>query len=560
MDGHDLFKEVMEPATCKTAPLSPTTCTLEQDYDLDSDQDGEVDGDDNSEEDEDEGSITQLLDDEEDDDDFLQDYYRFNYRNQVFFPEKEGGYPSNRSYALQITPSGQVKQISPNGKSCRSTLESESPFVYASLFHTSSNIGKMSQEEGRVEDGPMLLLQQQQQNAHPASILQSILADDFLPIHIACLYRASPEVIQLLIQCYPEGVEHKNNWGMLPLHIVCSNYSLEPPNIMASKLDNDFTTKAYLNKLYKESMEKEESPWDMEKVVEMLVKAFPQSVNIPSDNVEWFTPLEYVTRNIQMGQGREEIMGILRKAHEQQYQLISRGTTASASIGAGRSCDESSLSDSRASNGNGIKAFYIADCPLLYTYISGKQWDRTIERLEKAPEEASYWVVDKDYPRLPIHLACSNAAPKEVVESLLDAYPEACLAKDGSGSHPLHLACEKALGIEVVSLLLKKSRKAARVKDEIGRLPLHLACASGANSEVVKALVDAYPQSCYMKDYNGHTAFTYADYCIQDDAVKNEISSTFQVCEEQLFGGKGRRSRNSFAQEERLLEDEEFDA
>jgi ankyrin repeat protein len=523
----------------------------DEDNDEDDDDDDNDDNSDHNEEDEEE-SVT-LVEDEEDD--FFQDeyYHQIHNRNQVFFPEKEGGlYYSNRSYALQITPSGQVKQISPNGKSCRSTLESESPFVYASLFHHRQDITD--------QDATM---QQQQQNVHNATILQSMLADDFLPLHIACLYRASPEVIQLLLQCYPEGVEQKNNWGMLPLHIVCSNYSLEPPNIMASKLDNDFTTKAFLNNLYRESMEKEQNPWEMEKVVRMLVEAYPQSVSIPSDNIEWYTPLEYVTRNIQMGQGREEIIGILRRAQEQQYHLTTRGTGASTSLGAGKSCDGqslgSSLSDSRASNGTGIKAFYIADCPLLYTYISGKQWDRTMERLEKAPEEASYWVVDKDYPRLPIHLACSNSAPKDVVESLLNAYPEGCLAKDGSGSHPLHLACEKALGLEIVSLLLKKSRKAARVKDEIGRLPLHLACASGANSEVVKALMDAYPQSCYMKDYNGHTAFTYADYCIEDDAVKNEISSTFKVCEERFFGVEGRTCRNANVQEERLLEDEEFD-
>eukprot|EP00557_Chaetoceros_sp_GSL56_P004708 CAMPEP_0176505912 /NCGR_PEP_ID=MMETSP0200_2-20121128/16757_1 /TAXON_ID=947934 /ORGANISM="Chaetoceros sp., Strain GSL56" /LENGTH=872 /DNA_ID=CAMNT_0017905517 /DNA_START=416 /DNA_END=3031 /DNA_ORIENTATION=- len=604
----DLFKEVMEPATCKTAPLSPTTCTHEQDYDLD-DSEEESDNDDSGggldgggldqdvsdgeeeDENEDEEESITLMDDDDDDhdgndhhndkdhhEDWFQDYYRFNYRNQVFFPEKEelgGHHPSTtRSYALQITPSGQVKHISPNGKSSRSTLEAESPFVYASLFHTSKSGTMRNRRQEEEEDlnhdndnsdvgggdvgGGGQASSEHQQNMQHASMIQSVLADDFLPIHIACLYRASPEVIALLIQCYPEGVEQKNNWGMLPLHIVCSNYSLEPPNIMASKMDNDSTTRAFLNNLYKESMESEESSWDMEKVVQMLVDKFPQSVNIPSDNIEWYTPLEYAARNITMGQGREEIIGILRKAQEQQYHHLSGrgGTGASASFGggggatatAGKNCDcqslGSSLSDSRASNGNGIKAFYIADCPLLYTYISGKQWDRTMERLQTTPEEASYWVVDKDYPRLPIHLACSKAAPMDVVESLLNAYPEGCLAKDGSGSHPLHLACEKALGLDIVNLLLKQSRKAARIKDEIGRLPLHLACASGANSEVVKALVDAYPQSCYMKDYNGHTAFTYADYSIEDDAVKNEISSTFQVCEERLFGGQGRKSRN----------------
>jgi hypothetical protein len=427
--------------------------------------------------------------------------------SNFFFPDPD----KENHYALQITPSGEVKQISPNGKSSRSRLASESPFVHASASHS--------------EDPPSL---------------QSAMADDFLPVHIACLFRSSPEVIELLIKCYPEGLELKNKWGMLPIHIVCSNLSLEPPNITAGKLADHFTTKDFLNNLYSESMD--EDKWEMTRVVEMLVASCPQCVNMPSDNIEWYTPLEYATRNLPRDDdaSREEIMKLLKKKNQ-------------VSVG-GISCDghsiSSSLSDSKASSD--IKAFPISNCPLLYSYISTKQWERSKDRVAKSSEEASCWVVDTDYPRLPIHLACSFAdAPRDLIQALLDAYPEGCMAKEGSGSNPLHLACKNGLQLETITTLLEKYPKVTRIKDEIGRLPLHLSCAIGAELSVVKVLMDAYPASCSMKDYNGHTALTYVDYCTDDDAVKDDFTALFEQYEDKL-----KRREKVEVEDEKTIEEE----
>jgi len=388
---------------------------------------------------------------------------------------------------------------------------------------------------------------------------------------------------------------------MLPIHILCSNYSLNPPSITASnyKLDDDFSTKAYLNCLYEdlESLEEYSKNWEMDslgQVMEMLLKVWAPCVHIPSDNIEWFTPLEYAMRNVR-GERRDEVVEILKMVQEQQQQ---QNTNTSASYngngGAGNgngnggggvssvnvSCDgqslSSSLSDSKASsfiggNSTRIKAFPVSDCPLLYTYISGKQWEVTKERITQVPEEASYWIVDTDYPRLPIHLACTNQAPREVIEALLDAYPEGCVAREGSGSHPLHLACANGLSLETVLVLLKKSKKAARIKDDIGRLPLHLACANvgGANLLVVKALIDAFPGSCSMKDYNGHTALTYVDYSDYEDTVKDQFNVLFEEYEDR-FSGSGSISGNGngggngndvdvIQEEDSMREEEGFD-
>ena len=48
-----------------------------------------------------------------------------------------------------------------------------------------------------------------------------------LPLHIACLYGASASVLKVLLQEYPEGSSIEV-LGMLPVHMIAANWSLEP--------------------------------------------------------------------------------------------------------------------------------------------------------------------------------------------------------------------------------------------------------------------------------------------------------------------------------------------
>lgn len=398
-----------------------------------------------------------------------------------FFSDKE-----NDKYVLQLTPTGEVKHISPNGKSYR-TVVTESPFIHASAS---------------LEENPTN---------------QAAFADDFLPLHIACLFRASPDVIELLLKSYVEAVEYKNKWGMLPIHIVCANISLEPPVITASKVTEDFTTKQYLNNLYADTAS-DRARWELEKVVEMLITAYPQSVTIPSDNIEWYTPLEYATRNLPNGSDKDGVISILNKE-----PCCRDGESQSLA---------SSLTDSRVSTD--IKAYSVGNSPLLYQYITSNDWDLAMKQIKKSPEEASYWVVESDYPRLPLHLACSHSTPLKIIQALIKAYPKALDTKDGSGSLPLHLSCANSLPVPCVHEIFKRCPDAISMKDAIGRLPLHVACSHGASVEIIKMLIEAYPESCFIKDYNGHTALTYIDYCVEESTNKDEYYSVFAPYEDKI--------------------------
>ncbi len=395
----------------------------------------------------------------------------------------------NEYYALQLTPSGDVKQISPNGKYCRSVNDTtESPFSYVATAQ--------SEEE---------------KHSYPSS-----LADDFLPLHIACLFKASPAVIELLIQSYPAAVEMKNKWGMLPIHIVCSNISLEPPKIASKKAVDEFTSRRYLTTLYADTIsDRNEVGWEIEKVVEVLVDSFPQSVNIPSDNIEWLTPIEYIGRNFPNGDEKENLLNLL-KWKRNSYKGENIYGRLDTNMNNMSSCNDN-ISLSREKT-------------LLYSYVKAKDWDNVHEQVNQHPDEASCWVADKDYdnsaPALPIHLACSYSAPVDIIHALMDAYPDGLKSRGKHGFNPLHIACKKSLNEKIILEIIQICPEAVSQKDEYGRLPLHLACQNSLPFAVIRALIESYPNSCTVKDYNGHTAITY--FCIHNDAIDDEVGLLFE--------------------------------
>mmetsp|Transcript_17128 Transcript_17128/g.20907 ORF Transcript_17128/g.20907 Transcript_17128/m.20907 type:complete len:616 (-) Transcript_17128:217-2064(-) len=407
----------------------------------------------------------------------------------VFFSEKK------RDFALQLTPSGDIRQISSSGQYCMYPSDSaESPFVYVT----------QSEEE--------------------KTNYQSRLADDFLPLHIACLFKASPAVIDLLIKAYPEGVEKKNKWGMLPIHIICANLAMEPPKIAAKKAVDDFTARRHLNNLYADTISERNDVWGIESIIELLVDAFPPSLNTSSDNIEWLTPIEYLGRNFPFGHEREHLLNLLKNKRLCKAQD-----------------DHTQVSSTDSSVSNDTKAFVGTHKPLLYSYLKMKDWENANIQASRVPHEASCWVLDKDYdpvePHLPIHLACSSSAPHYVIRNLIHAYPHGIMTKEKFGCYPLHIACKTSLCHESIVDIIECYSDAASIKDEFGGLPLHLACKNGSSLMVIKTLIETYPESCAIKDYNGHTALTYLytnNEC--DDPIKNEI---IQLFDEYDNGGCG---------------------
>lgn len=119
----------------------------------------------------------------------------------------------------------------------------------------------------------------------------------------------------------------------------------------------------------------------------------------------------------------------------------------------------------------------------LIKLVEKKKWEEAIQRCVDYPQEASTWMcrlqevdgADKKKTEvrwriLPLHSAIVLHAPVEVIEALVDAYPD---------------------GI--------------KTGDDRQMLPLHMAFRLGASPETAAVLVDAYPDALSMKDSKGHT-------------------------------------------------------
>jgi hypothetical protein len=119
---------------------------------------------------------------------------------------------------------------------------------------------------------------------------------------------------------------------------------------------------------------------------------------------------------------------------------------------------------------------------------------------------------DKD-GYLPIHIACMNKCNIDIIQALLEIYPESASERDTKYNKlPLqYLIDEKNVDTECLVALLNLYPLSAGVKDKTGKLPLHHAASAISQSEfVIRSLLEAYPPGAGITDENGKLSITYA--------------------------------------------------
>ena len=115
-------------------------------------------------------------------------------------------------------------------------------------------------------------------------------ADEILPLHIACLYRAAPQVVQLLLEAYPKGAQTPA-MGMLPIHIACARFDLPAP-VAAPPRQVPFPM---------------EDEYDLVEDLKLLVKAFPESLDWPSE-YNGMTPQMYIEETVDEGNYKNQCL------------------------------------------------------------------------------------------------------------------------------------------------------------------------------------------------------------------------------------------------------------
>jgi hypothetical protein len=99
-----------------------------------------------------------------------------------------------------------------------------------------------------------------------------------------------------------------------------------------------------------------------------------------------------------------------------------------------------------------------------------------------------------------LHIACRNTAPLEVVQFLVEQWPEAVKIADGRGWLPFHVACINRAPLQVVQFLVEHWSEAVKIVGQYGWLPLHLACINRAPLQVIQFLVEQWPESIKAAD------------------------------------------------------------
>jgi ankyrin repeat protein len=99
----------------------------------------------------------------------------------------------------------------------------------------------------------------------------------------------------------------------------------------------------------------------------------------------------------------------------------------------------------------------------------------------------------------PLHYACYHNAGYNVVEYLVQKFPEAVRVTNYSHQTPVHMACmSDKISLDVVELLLEHYPTAAQLADQDGYTPFHLACLHGAPKELLHLLIRTSPSVIRM--------------------------------------------------------------
>lgn len=160
-----------------------------------------------------------------------------------------------------------------------------------------------------------------------------------------------------------------------------------------------------------------------------------------------------------------------------------------------------------------------------------EDWPAAITEIECHPNETKVWTTrpgffDGDHASsvLPIHVACSVHAPLEVIEAIVEAYPECVqLIESVFKRLPIHVACQFAARADVIEYLVQQYMAGTMEADILGRLPIHYACSNGAPLDVVRVLLNVNTASTLYSDLNGWTPLHVAVHFGAETAVVKEI-------------------------------------
>jgi len=187
-----------------------------------------------------------------------------------------------------------------------------------------------------------------------------------------------------------------------------------------------------------------------------------------------------------------------------------------------------------------VEKNYETECPPLYDAIESVEypadWKKvtTLLKEDDAAKQAGMWVTRYDaedknkvkWSQLPLHLAIVCQAPYEVIETLVQLYPQALQCTDDQHMLPLHLALRHGSSDDVVVLFLNEFPDAINAKGKNGRTAVD--CALRAKDKTRGRMLELFVEktrSCLSKNVLRDRSTMKAELGV----LKSELESQYKV-------------------------------
>ena len=347
---------------------------------------------------------------------------------------------------------------------------------------------------------------------------------DSLPLHTALMYRASVEVVLLLINVYPEAARVDN-----ALHLAIQ--------WKRSKRDNLLSVVKALLDVYPEGVkERYDGRLPLASSLQMggtddevlaLLAAYPQAAgdkqvdlsgsdnpDAESETLQKGDPLLLLLNNkpakvapplplhyaIMDMRSQKVLKALLNAYPDAAKEKMNDGRLPIEVCAKNKASEDLMLALYKADPKSRVEGLM----PLGMVLTNGSSDDVVLAVLQAYPEAASATFSTKcDVFILPLHIAHEDECSDKVKKALRDAYPGADEENPFENTLRLHKLLEDTEPDEDVLELIKNYPDAVGKRGRDGRRPLHIALVHKASQDVITTLFHKYPQAAKERMEDG---------------------------------------------------------
>jgi ankyrin repeat protein len=301
-----------------------------------------------------------------------------------------------------------------------------------------------------------------------------------LPIHNICRNKnVTLGMVQLLIDAFPDSLRHENNNGCMPLHVLCNNDDMDD--------DDGLEMLRLLIKRCPEAVRHIDRDGDLPihiaaltqspEFCRLLIEAYPGSERITDGDgdlpIHMACALNTVATVKYLHQLYPESINVAENDGRYPIHLAINGL------------------ENRTNPKEGVEVVkFLHECNPVLLSSTGKT---------------------------PLHIICDNKnVTLNIVQQLVDAFPDSLRHEDNRGRMPLHKSCcnknnlDDEIALEILNLLVeKKCPESVRHTRRDNNLPIHIA-ARRQSPEFCSILIEAYPGSERITGVDGMFPFHLA--------------------------------------------------